>query len=391
MIWKANQNTLRSGDPNLIFPGEVIQIPGNPVEAPIQQAVGLTAEEYLPGKEVDDFTLIINDKEFVVESARVMRTMDTVTDGWSASIYWDPDDSQMREILKPYQYNPSLVYVGPWLVVKGAVYTVRASLSPNKNVINLEGFSSSADLVDSTVKPPYEQKKITLKRRAIELVEPLGLTVLYEADEGEDFDRVTAQAEDTIFSHLSSLAAQREVLISSNPLGNVVFYQANADSKSVGTIQEDFPPYQSMEAVFDGRARFNAYRVIGPTPKRKSGNALEAISKDEGVPKSRFKTISVTDSTSGNIQKTADWQRSKQIAEALTIPFPVNSWYTPDGELWRENTIVTVRSKSIFVPDGFDFLIKSVEYLFEERGTSAILNLVPPQVYTGEPVEEPWA
>jgi hypothetical protein len=45
----------------------------------------------------------------------------------------------------------------------------------------------------------------------------------------------------------------------------------------------------------------------------------------------------------------------------------------------------------MFIPDGFTFLIKSVEYIFEPDGKKSVLNLVPPQVYTGEPLEEPWA
>jgi prophage tail gpP-like protein len=254
----------------------------------------------------------------------------------------------------------------------------------------LEGFSRTADLIDSSVKPPYEVKKVTLEDRARALVEPLEIKVNFEADADEPFDQVTAQPEDKIFTHLASLATQRNVLMSSTIRGDLVFYQAEV-GKPVGVITEELPPHQSIEATFDGRKRYSSYRVIGPTPKRKAGNALEAFSADANVPRSRFMTTRANDATAGNIQSIADWKRSKQAADAMTIPFPVNSWYAPDGSLWRENTMVTVKSKTIFVPDGFDFLIKSVEYIYESAGTTAVLNLVPPQVYTGEPLEEPWA
>jgi len=389
LIWKANQNTLKSDNPNLIYPGEILQIPTNPVEAAVSQALGLTEKEYLEGAEWDDFTLFVDGTRFLVESARVIRTMDTVSDGWSARLPWDPDDPKMTDILKPYAYNSALVYLGPRLAVKGVLYTMETELGSEGSTVTLEGFSPTADLMDSSVKPPYEQKKVTLQQRAQDLIEPLGLTLIYEADD-EEFDRVTAAPEDTIFSHLSDLAAQRKVLISSTPKGEVIFYQARA-GVSVGVIEEDIPPHQNIRARFDGRKRYNAYRVIGPTPKRKSGNAIEAISNDISVPRARFKTIKAEDATAGNIQSIADWQRSKQLAEALTLSFPVSSWYAPDGSLWRENTIVTVGSKTIFTPNGFDYLIKSVEYIYDKEGTQAVLSLVPPQVYTGEPVEEPWA
>lgn len=390
LIYKANQTVLKSSDPNLIYPGEVLQIPGDPSALAVEASLGQASEEYLPGKGTEEFTLIVAGKELVVESARVIRTMDTVSDGWSARISWDPDDTRYKSILKPYTYPEALVYLGPHLAVKGRLYIIRPELSPDDGYsMVLEGFSSTADLMDSSVKPPYEQKKVTLEQRARDLVEPLGLSVVFDVDDDEAFDRVTAQKEESIFDHLASLAKQRKVLMSSTRRGELIFYRARV-GRPVATITDTLPPHRQSGAVFDGRKRYNSYRAIGPTPKRRSGNSLEAVAKDDAVPMSRFLTFSATDATAGDIQSIANWKRSAQLAEALTVPFPVNDWYAADGSLWQENTIVTAKSKAIFTPDGFDFLIKSVEYVFEEGGRSATLSLVPPQVFTGEPIEEPW-
>ena len=78
------------------------------------------------------------------------------------------------------------------------------------------------------------------------------------------------------------------------------------------------------------------------------------------------------------------------MARALTIPFPVSGWIGPDGKVWRENTIITVVSDILSIPDGFDFLIRSVEFNISQNGQSAILGLLPPQVYTKEQVGDPW-
>lgn len=389
LIWDTNKATLRSGNPDLIFPGEVIQLPLNPEVAKIQKALGLP-DDTLTGKEPDDFTLILDGNEILVESGRVVRTMDTITDGWTARIAWDPDNTTLAKVLRPYSYGGAEVYLGSQLAQRGLVYTLKSTLDAEGQSVSLEGFSRAADAIDSSVQPPYERKKITLEQRARELIEPLGLSVTFEVDEDEQFNKVTAAPSDTIFSHLASLATQRHVLMSSDVEGNVVFYQSRV-TKPVGVILEDLPPYQTLEATFDGRKRFNAYRIIGPSRKRRAGNAIEAIARDDNVPRSRSKTERVTEATAGDIQSIADWRRSKQAADALTIAFPVDSWYSPKGELWRENTIVTVVSKTIFAPDGFDFLVRSVEYIFEAGGTTAVLNLVPPEVYTGKPIKEPWS
>jgi prophage tail gpP-like protein len=98
------------------------------------------------------------------------------------------------------------------------------------------------------------------------------------------------------------------------------------------------------------------------------------------------------DDTKGEkLQEAADWERSRRLADGLKVSLPVDGWQVPGTkDLWRENTIVTLKSASLFIPDGYDFLIRSVEYSFSENGTVAGLELVPVETFTGEPLKEPW-
>jgi prophage tail gpP-like protein len=393
-IFTANQTVLRSGDPNLIYPGETITIPLDEVAVDAKiDLLGALGLPTLTGKDKDDFTVVVEGEELVVSAGRVKRSIDTAADGWTASMLWNPDNEDISGSLIPYGYQKASCYLGGTLSVDGLIYNMKNRLSTNGIFKDLEGFSFTADIVDSTIKPPYEQENITLELRARQLVEPLGIRVKWQViDVDLPFDRVTAKPEDTIFSHLSKLASQRGVLVSSTPLGELLLTKA-ATGRPVGTIEEDFPPGTNLEISFNGRERFNVYKAIAQSPGRKSKLkkfTKTAVAKDDVVPKSRFLTFSADESTAGDIQKAADWRRSKQVADSLTMPFPVNTWYDPNGNLWRENTLVTVVSKSLQVPDGFTFLIKAVEYVFESTGTKAVLSLVPPQVYTGRPLIEPW-
>jgi len=396
LIWKANSTTLRSNDPNLIYPGEIINIPPSTLEKEIAEETGSDGDIVISGKEKDDFTVIIDGKEIPVEAGRVIRTMDTCADGWTASLQWDPDDVDLYEVLRPGKYPKASVYLGGILVVDGLLYGVKTILSTDNQTVELTGWSYTADIVDTSIKPPYEQNKITLKDRAVELIEPLGIGVVFNADDAdEQFERVTCEPEDKIFDHLAELATQRKVLISSTRQGDVLFCRANTNTKPVGSIEEGLPPYQTLEVDFDGRKRYNTYTVIGQSPQKRGRKGkdkkLVAIAKDNTVPRSRFVTYSVGESTVGNIQDTANWHRSKQISEALTLPLQVDTWYAPNNKLWEENTIISVVSKAMYVPNGFDFLIRSVEYIFSAEGTTATLNLIPPQAYTGENIIEPWS
>ncbi len=383
LIWKANQSNLRGATPNEIFPGEVLNLPKDPTTEALKKSIlGAT----IPGKDQDDFTLVIDGVEFPAIAGTVLDSLDNAAIGFTAKLFYDVEDDRLAEILKPYSYTPAAVYLGGELAVDGFIYTITNRLDDSGLVKELEGWSPTADIIDSTIKPPYEAAKITLEERARDLCEPHGIKVVFELPDDPKFDRVTAEAEDTVFDHLAELATQRAGLLTSTPAGELLFTQA-ATGAPVGTIEEGRPPYTSMEIAWDGRARWAAYRAIGQSPKKKT---KIAISKDPEVPRPRFLTFSADDTTTGGIQKAADWRRSKVIADALVIDFPVNSWYAPNGERWKKNTLLTVISPSMHLADGFDFLIKAVESSFSDTGTPAKLSLVPPQVYTGEEIAVGW-
>ena len=382
-IWRANQSRLKSGDPNVIYPGEVITIPEKERSAD------------LAGKTAEDLTITVGGLETPVQSARIMRTMDTGADGFTARIAWTPgDNAALDAVTRPYGYPNASAHIGGSLLVNGLLYGVTPEMTRDGMTKTLTGYSFTADAVDSTLKPPYERNNITLEQLAAELVEPVGIRAVFETKTGGAFDRVTANEGDRIFDHLARLAAQRGVLVSSTPAGDLLFLKADTAGPPVGTLEESQPLAVGWKANYDGRLRFNAYKCIaadsGAAMDWDAGEPKTQLALDNQVPRSRFLTFKTDDTTAGNIRNAAEWRRSRQIVDALALTFPVSSWYAPNGELWRENTRVTVVSPTLGVPSGFTFLIRAVEFILERDRREASLSLIPPQAYTGEPLGDVW-
>ena len=378
-IWRANQSALRSGDPDLIFPGEVIFIPE--IAELQRESAALT------NRKPDDLSIILDGIEIKSTASKILLTMDTLSDGWTAIMPWTlGDNPELDARIAPYAYAPARVYIGGVLQISGYLYTPESELNELGTIKNLEGFSRTADLIDSDMRPPYEENNVTLRQRAEKLVQVGGIKAVFETDTGGKFDRVTAGETEKIGAHLGKLAFQRAVLQSSTPEGNVLYWNANVNGAPVATLQEGQPPVMKFRFRPDGRKRFNTYRAISTTPF----GANEAVVKDDRVPRSRIKTFRVSDSLAGEIEAAAKWARNRALADALTIPLPVEGWLDPNGKLWEPNTKVTVISPAIHVPNGFDFLIRSIQFSETARGKNAILNIVPPQVYTKEEIKEPW-
>ena len=380
-IQSANQSVLKEAGPGI---GDVLNIPLLPE---VEKQKISTAGLRLINKPDNVLTIIVGGRELLVESATIFRSIDTAAHGFKAVIKWSKgDDPEIDRLLSPYSYTPASAYIGNQLLINGVVYLTRNILSASGSRKEIEGWSFTADIVDSFLEPPYEESSVTLRDRAESLVTPKGIGVIYDVSEDEFFDRVTARSTQRIFDHLADLASQRGILVSATPEGELLFTKS-ATGSPVGTLEEGGTDVLQWTAEFDGRARYNAYKAIGQSPS----GAKEAIAIDPKVPKSRFMVFNANDTKDGNMQLAADHKRSKQLAVALTNEIPVSGWYAPDGNLWRENTLVTVISETLEVSDGFTFLIRAVQFDYSVGGKTAILSLVPPQVYTGAALVDPWS
>ena len=381
-IWNANQTILRSGDPDLIFPGETIIIP-------------LLPERQLPAnldstKDPNGIFINLDGHEIRPMTARLIRSMDLVANAFMCSILWEHGDNPTLDSkVRPYSYTPATASIGGIPIVTGVLYGTEPVIGQG-TTLNLSGATATADLVDSSLKPQFEYNNITFADLLKEKIKPLGSNISFEADTGGDFDKVVITQGQTAFSFFSNLARQRSVLLSCNTGTDMVVLQAVTDGAPVAVLEEGVTQgVTGWGSNFDGRQRFNVYRATSQSPL---GNG-EALATDNNVPRTRFKDVTADESQSGNLKAAAEWARNKTLADALSFQLTVEDWYNPqnNGQPWEENTIVTVKSKSMFLPQGFNFLVNRVEYVLGSNGRSTVLSFVPPTVYTQGEIIDPWA
>lgn len=385
-IWKPNKQIARSSDPNRSFwPGDVIWIPGDAIEEEKREELR-DAEEELPGAERLGMQLVIDGTEVAVSSGQVVVAFDTISDGWAVTVPWNPENESQRKLFAPYGYQSAEMYVGGKLQCRGLLYKVSPTFSEDGRSLRLEGWSLTADLIDTTIRPPYERNKVTLQARAAELVAGCGIEIDWRAGDDAVFDRVTANEGQAIFDHLAELAAQRGVQISSSAQGRLLFHKAEA-SAPVCSFVEASPPFTRGTASYDGRARFASYTARGQSPGK---NKATATANDPAVPAHRILSFTADEQSGTDLQKAANWKRNKALGDSMTLEIPANSWYAPGGSLWEVGAMVTVVSPSLFLYEGFDFLIKQVTFDLEDAGATSKLTLVPPQVFNGEELPDPW-
>jgi prophage tail gpP-like protein len=354
-------------------------------------------------------TVIIDGKKVNVTNGRVKRSIETCADGFTATI---PLDETFKEFpFKPFGFEDVEVYLGKELVLTGRLYKPEIDFTTGGYYAKIEGASYAADFVDSVIYPPLEIHYARLDQIAKSLVEQLGL----EYEETSEikphfFERATADPEDTMFEFVSKLANSLGMLVTSTATGKVTLISANTKSKPVCVLGNDKNPLSEAKAAWDGRDLFNRYRATtqnpatiqsngkkkgkrGPAHRRKrikiayepKTNYRATTYTDIQVPETRQMSTSCDNATIADVEKTVMALMRNAYADALKIKIPVKDWYIPNTtDLWKENVIVTVQSPAIFLHKGFDMLVRGVEYIYDNNGCTAVLDVIPPQCYSDQ-------
>ena len=386
----------------------------------------------------DTLTVIIDNREIIVESASFVRTMDTGADACSIVMPWTPGlDPEIDRVTKKYSYSPAQIKIGDEIISEQVLYDVTQRTNSSGTVKELEFWSKTADIIDSTVIAPYEMNNVKLTDRCKQQCNPFGINVIVGEDTEEKlnetrkvvydtgrtrkfvigttfsrtfdlqpiiqkvpikksklvtdekkFPRVKAEPTETVWSHLTKLAAQRGLLLSCTPSGDLLITTANINGKPVGTIEEAVSNNASeFSAKFSGRDRFNTYRAIVKSSSTSRPAGIQTA-KDSVVTSPRLLTFNADDNIPGEAKSAAEWRKNKSAADAMSISFPVNGWYAPDGKLWTPNTTVTIISETLENKNGFTYLITRVELKYSSAGNSAVLELKPPTLYSTGVINE---
>jgi prophage tail gpP-like protein len=335
------------------------------------------------------FDLRINGKSELIKQGLLQTQFDTALDGFTASIVLDSvNNPDLYAAVQPYAAPPVEIYLEDELMFTGKLTLPANRKTPASNTSEIRGFAGTFNFVDSHLIPPYERRGYNLRDWAVELAKQTNTPVIFEGDPGGVFFRETVEKGQSGFVFLAPLAKTRNRVIGNTEKGELIFRQANTSSQPVAVIEEGFTVIQKeFGAAFDLRKRFRTYK----TTIRNPFSRTSAVVSDKNITEPRHKIIETDSQAPGAANQSAAWLKNIALVEELSQEIEVLGWRpAPNKPLWRHNTLVTIKSKTMSIPDGFTYFINRVDYSQTSDTKKAILSIIPPQVYTGEPIAEPW-
>ena len=291
----------------------------------------------------------------------------TLTDKWEV----DQEDFELKPGLK------IACKLGSVQLYEGYIDRLSISMSTNSKNITISGRDKTGDLVDCSILGNNEFNDMKLEAIAKELVKPFDIGVIVFADTGKAIPKFTVNQGETVFEALERLAKQRELLLTSSPVGNLVFEKkgiVRASSELIEGVN-----ILSAGVTFDNTERFSEYHVKGQASSIlgsiDDNTKAAGVSKDNGIERYRpTLLIAENSSDADGAQKRANWESSFRIAKGMQLNVAVQGWKQKGGEIWATNQTVHIDCRSLGIKQ--DLLISKVKFDQSESGRRVELELI---------------
>lgn len=357
-----------------VFAGDVLLIPG---AADTPSKTGARSDS------TEAVVLLAGKRLTGLERVTVQRHIDTVADSFRIEGAYAPD---VDLGLKPFGYEQARLEIGGELVVTGIVAALQARVATKGTVFSATVRSRAGELLEVDVTGQREFQGQTLDEIAATLLEPYGLAFSFEGtgEPGPAFTKAVAHFGQSVFEFLSTLAAQRGLLITSTAEGNVAFVRVDPNAAPAADIEEGRGNFLGAQATYNSTLRHSDVAFQGQ--QRQAKGPLQAVATDRvllDAAANRPALMRAPQTPEGSDLKTvAAWERGRRLAESTQLTVKLHDWRRPGGGLWRENTMVTAKIPRCFVSKATKFLIRSVHLERTEDGTTTTLSLAPAKAYS---------
>lgn len=385
-IFNANPGLIKT-----LIPGTSIIIPSLPdYPGDLPKLLGVSG--------TTDVEIYIDGSRFEFwESITITRSLDSI-DSFSFSAPFDYAAPGFRDLFVPFTYKDILIYVGSDLVLKGIIISILPNLNFRSSTITVTGYSLPGVLNDCNM--PYKSDvasggrleflNVNILDIAKALSKPFGLSVNASVNVGAVFPTVKIKPTQKIYNFLSDLAKKRNLILSNNINGELIFLQSGETGIPVADLEVGKGVVTDISAAFNEQEYYS--HITGLTFVDTDIPGGQYTEKNPFL-LNRIRPITFTakDTDTANIKTTVNAKTGRMFANMLTYSVSVASWIDTNRKLWEPNTTISLLAPQVFVYNKYDFIVRSVEFTKDARSESAIIELIPPGGFSGKiPEKLPW-
>jgi len=293
------------------------------------------------------------------------------------------------------------VYVNDSQVITGYVDRIKVSYDSNTHTISIEGRDKTADIVDSKVDHKIEfVAPISLEDIATQTLAAIGATdvsVINKVEGLEPFlkgDLISANIGQSAFDFLDMYAKKKQVITTTDGLGNLVFSRASTVSTDVqlnNIVGGTLNTIKSASVSYDDSERFNEYTFYSqgnPGGDKDVGESSKQLTDRTGTytdPEVRtsrqYHEVSESSSKEATLDDRAKWEGQIRKAKSFRYNCTVVGHSPVDsGEAYTPNTLVRVKDDFADVNDEL-LLFKVTSRVSSSGGSTTDLEMLTKEAF----------
>jgi prophage tail gpP-like protein len=298
---------------------------------------------------------------------------------------------EQKKLFKPLSYHSCQVLFNNEVLLTGTILNTSTSVDNNICLGNITGYSKPGVLGDCEIPIslyPLQFDNMSLKEITEKLITPFGLKLSIDSSltdiANKKYDTIAAEPEQTINDFLTKLCKTKNIILTHNEVGNVVFARHRKDDSSVATYIEG-KPSTNIKLSVNGQAMHS--EITGQKQASIGTDvAGEVTIQNDYIPTYRPTTKKQDTGKNDDTENSVNMIRGSELRGIqLTIETDRYKWF--DGRTMRPlrpNHTIDVESPSNFITDRTRFFVESVEYTGNQEGIKAVIHGVLPECYSGE-------
>lgn len=315
---------------------------------------------------------------------------DSVASAFTFNFYLDPQNKNLVELSHVGHYHHCTVEHNGELIVSGRLISHGFADNSNKQLISIGGYSMPGTLEDCQIPPsiyPLQSDGLTLRQIANKLVAPFGIKIVVDSSVAKAMDSVyevsAAEPTETIKAYLATLASQRNIILSHDASGNLLFTKVKTNQKPVADFGKGLTG-TNYTLTYNGQGMHTQITAMKQADEN-GGNAGEFTIKNPLLSESEIFRPKVIIQDSGNdisteaVAKTALAEELKNIGLTITT----DRWEGLDGKLLKPNSLISILNEDLYIFKKSNFFIESIDYEGDNKSMTSTIKAVLPSVYDG--------
>ncbi len=324
---------------------------------------------------------------------------DSIASSFSFSGYFNPDNIEHKEMYCVGHYHLATLEHNNELLLTGYILDQGFSRSQVRQLVTFNGYSLPGVLEDCNIPPseyPLQYDNLSLRDISAKLIRPFGLKQVIDSSVSalmdKVFDTTKAEPSETVKDYLTKLAAQRNIVISHDPQGRVVYTVAKTKNPplfDLNILKGNAIPGTTISLSFAGQSMHSHIHVLKQADED-GGNAGESEIRNPFVPFVYRPKVIIQSSGDDNDTNEAAKRALAAELKGIKVIVTTDRWEV-NQKIIKPNNTITVTCPDVYLYNKTTLFIEQIDFEGDVEKTVARLTCSLPEVYNNETPKYLWA